>query len=201
MSSFPGKHVGGDVYYDVLALCSLRKLRMLDAVNGLVHAVVNVLSVRRNGVVVIPAGESVYGLDAVNLAHPAVFQAFLVGVLGPGAGNDIVGAVVLIPDEVHRNVGKLAASAALEEEDLVIVRNIVQIPEILLCLLGNLHVLLAAVGHLHYGKSLAVVVKHLRLGGSEDLFRHHRRSCRKIKNSSHYKSPKNNLGNYTFIRF
>ncbi len=145
----------------------VRKDRVGRAVDRFVLADVDIVrvvvdrqigAVRNVAVVLIFAGR-----DDVDLA---VLLGFRRGLLGPVAGNDVVEHAVLA--EVQRDHGELKRCAALNEQDLVVVRNAHQRAEIRLRLVNDLLEHLAAVGHFHDAHAAAVIVQHL----VPDLFQH-----------------------------
>ena len=81
------------------------------------------------------------------------------GLLRPSTGLDVASNAVL--HQVHGNHGELQGSAALDEEDLVVVRNVHQIAQVLLRLVDDLLIDLGAVGHFHDAHAGTSVVHHL----------------------------------------
>ena len=115
----------------------VRKLVPCDTVDGLVLADVDVVGVCGDvqvgaigyvGVVLVLGGGGHYDLtDLLGLGD---------GLLGPGSGLDVDGLAVL--HEVHGNHGELERGSALYEQDLVVVGNSHQVPEVLLGLIDDL---------------------------------------------------------------
>ena len=69
------------------------------------------------------------------------------GPLGPLAGDNVISHALL--HQVHGDHGKLLMGAALQEQNLIVIRDIQQIPQICLGLVENVLVSLGAVAHLH----------------------------------------------------
>mmetsp|Transcript_77621 Transcript_77621/g.216930 ORF Transcript_77621/g.216930 Transcript_77621/m.216930 type:complete len:202 (-) Transcript_77621:65-670(-) len=144
----------------------------LDTVHRLVGAVVDVRGIlvdlpgvdRRDG--------GVFGrLGVADVVRDAVLLALLGRLVAPLAGDDVVG-LGLGAEHVEGHGGELQCGAALRENDLVVARDPVDVPEVLLGLRGDGHVLLGAVRHLHHAHARALVVHELLLHLLEHLQRH-----------------------------
>mmetsp|Transcript_102999 Transcript_102999/g.291721 ORF Transcript_102999/g.291721 Transcript_102999/m.291721 type:complete len:279 (+) Transcript_102999:812-1648(+) len=144
----------------------------LDTVHRLVGAVVDVRGIlvdlpgvdRRDG--------GVFGrLGVADVVRDAVLLALLGRLVAPLAGDDVVG-LGLGAEHVEGHGGELQCGAALRENDLVVARDPVDVPEVLLGLRGDGHVLLRAVRHLHHAHARALVVHELLLHLLEHLQRH-----------------------------
>ena len=98
-----------------------------------------------------------------------VFSGFLISLLGPLAGNDI--GCHMVAHEVHGNRRKLCPGAALQEQYLIVVRNVQDITKILFRLFDDAVVNLAAVAHLHDRHAAASVVEHFIGRLAEDFLR------------------------------
>ena len=101
------------------------------------------------------------------------------GLLGPGAGLDINSLAVL--HQVPCHGGKLQGSAALNEQNLVVIGNAHQLAQVSLGLVDDLLEHLAAVAHLHDAHAAAAVVHHLITDFLQNGFRHHSRTGGEVK--------------------
>ena len=108
---------------------------------------------------------------------------FLPGFLGKLTGDDVIRHP--IAHQVHRHHGKLLAGAALHEQDLVIVRNAHQCPQVRLGFIDDLLVGLGPVAHLHYGHTGAPVVQHFSGGLLQNRLRQNRGTGGKIIDTIH----------------
>ena len=100
------------------------------------------------------------------------------GLLGPGAGLHIAGHAVL--HQVHGDHGELQRGAALDEEHLVVVGDVHQVPQVLLGLVDDLLIDLGAVAHLHDAHPGAPVVHHLVPDLLQNRFGHGGGACGKV---------------------
>ncbi|MNZ91511.1 hypothetical protein D3C78_1104990 [compost metagenome] len=107
---------------------------------------------------------------------------FFNGFLRPDTGFDIVGSAIL-RQQVQRNFGELLARTTLQEQHLVVGGNGHQVAQVLLGLLGNGHVVVATVTHLHHGQTLAIPVQHFGLGALQDSVGKRSRACAEVKGS------------------
>ena len=149
------------------------------AVDRLVLADIDIVRVIRNvqigavrnvGVILIAGGGD-------NLDLPELLR-FLQSLFGPVAGINVAGHAVF--HQVHRHHGKLNRAAALDEQHLVVVGNIHQLPQIRLRFLEDLLEHLGAMAHFHDAHPAAVIVHHLSGDFLQNLFRHHGGTGRKI---------------------
>mmetsp|Transcript_24602 Transcript_24602/g.64247 ORF Transcript_24602/g.64247 Transcript_24602/m.64247 type:complete len:268 (-) Transcript_24602:91-894(-) len=167
----PGDKVGGHVG-DEGHLPDVGAEAELDAVHGLVVAVVDV----RGLLVELPSrvlrdGCVLGRLGVADVVRDAVLLALLGRLVAPLAGDDVVG-LGLRAEHVEGHGGELQCGAALRENDLVVARDPVDVPEVLLGLRGDGHVLLGAVRHLHHAHPRTLVVHELPLHLLEHLQRH-----------------------------
>ena len=93
------------------------------------------------------------------------------GLLGPCAGFDVDGLAVL--HQIPRHSRELQRSAALNEQDLVVVGNAHQVAQVSLGLVDDLLENLGAVAHLHDAHAAAAVVHHLVADLLQNGLRHH----------------------------
>ena len=174
-----GRHVGNQE----LALGIGQGLE-LGAVNGVVLADVDVVGILGNGQVGavgdVGEGSILGGSDGVGLA---IELGFLPCLLGPLAGDDVVGNLVF--HQVHGNHGELLVGAALEEQDLVVIGNVHQLPQVSLGLVDDALVGLGTVAHFHDGHAGALVIEHLGGNFSQNFLRQNGGTCGKIVNSGH----------------
>eukprot|EP00345_Euplotes_harpa_P012859 CAMPEP_0168350256 /NCGR_PEP_ID=MMETSP0213-20121227/20994_1 /TAXON_ID=151035 /ORGANISM="Euplotes harpa, Strain FSP1.4" /LENGTH=205 /DNA_ID=CAMNT_0008360535 /DNA_START=696 /DNA_END=1314 /DNA_ORIENTATION=+ len=117
-----------------------------------------------------------------DLMGVAKFLAVLECTSGPASGHEVIAFPVVLK-QVHADRAELQRSAALQEEDLVVVRNAEELPEVCLCILDDLLELLRSVGHLHHAHSSSVPVEKLVLGLLEHFFGQAARSGREIVHS------------------
>ena len=120
----------------------------------------------------------------------AVLLCLLAGQIGEVASNRIV-RLAGPADKVQRNGRELARSSGLEEEDMVVLRNVHQPAQLILCLLKDVHKHLGPVAHLHHGHAGISVVGKFRPGALQYGQREHGRTGGKIVNTgvTHGKSP------------
>ena len=118
----------------------------------------------------------------------AVLLCFVECLLGELTGNDVISLAGAV-QKVQRNGCELGGSAALQEEDLVVVRDVHQGAELCLCISDNCFINRRSMAHLHNGHAGIPIAD--QLGGS--LFKNgngqHGGACRKIKYSVHNESP------------
>ena len=93
------------------------------------------------------------------------------GLLGPCAGLDVDGLAVL--HQIPRHSRELQRSAALNEQDLVVVGDVHQLAQVGLGLVSDLLEHLGAVAHLHDAHTAAAVVHHLVPDLLQHGLRHH----------------------------
>src|SRR5882672_1027328 len=158
----------------------------LDPAYGLVRGVVHVRRLR----VELPRGllrriGEILALRARRYVHLAEAVRLLDRLLAPRARIDIVGG--LFPgEEVHGNCREVQRRAALEEQHLVIGRNLEQLAEILLRGRGDLDELLAAMAHFHHRHARTVPVEHFRGSLREHLLGQDCRARAEIDHPRHW---------------
>ena len=108
----------------------------------------------------------------------AVLLGLSDGLLGPGAGLDVDGLAVL--HQVPGHSRELQRSAALNEQDLVVVGNAHQVAQVSLGLVDDLLENLGAVAHFHDAHAAAAVVHHLVTDFLQDGLRHHSGACGEV---------------------
>ena len=177
-----GEDVGGRVAHerDIPGLGERGHLGAEDrVVRGDVDVVVISLDLRDLGdvgvVLVLGGGDDVDG-------HPAL--RFLERLAGPDAGVDVRGFALLL--EVERHHRELEARAALEEENLVVRRDIHELAEEGLGFRDDRLKRLGAMAHLHNGLARPVAVEHLGGGALENFLGQHRGTCGEIVHSVHF---------------
>ena len=105
--------------------------------------------------------------------------SFFICFLRPVTGNDIV-CLLGLGQQVNRNHGELQCPAALQEQYIVVIRNVHQISQILLRIIDDFLEFRRSVAHLHYGFAGSFIVQHLSSCLLQYLFRKGRRTCREI---------------------
>ena len=100
------------------------------------------------------------------------------GLLGPCAGLDVDGLAVL--HQIPRHSRELQRSAALNEQDLVVVGNAHQVAQVSLGLVDDLLENLGAVTHFHDAHAAAAVVHHLVTDFLQHGLRHHSGTGREV---------------------
>ena len=110
-----------------------------------------------------------------------ILLRFFICAAGEIAGDDIVGRASL--GKIQRKSREHTGRAALQEQDLIVVRNIHDLAQILLSIADDLVIHLGTVAHLHDGHSAAFIVQHILLGFQKYLFRKHGRTCGKVIDS------------------
>ena len=162
----PGEEHAGLVGHQDLPL-GIWQLEEGGAVDGLVFADIHIVRVVRDVQVraVGDIGEVLVGGGGRD-PDLAVLLRLGDGLLGPGSGLHVAGQPVF--HQVHGRHGELDRAAALDEEDLVVVGNAHQLPQVRLRLVPDLLEYLAPVAHLHDAHAAPAAVHHL--GG--DLLQH-----------------------------
>ena len=137
---------GGHVRHQGL-VADLRDIGELHALDGLVGGVVDEGGIRGQLEVRLgrDPGEAAR-LGGGGDVHGAIALGLADGLLGPGAGVDVVGPVTAA-QQVHRDHGELGRGPALEEQDLVVVGDVEDLAQVGLGLGGDGHEVLAAVAH------------------------------------------------------
>ena len=176
-----GEEQGGLVRHQNLAL-GIGQIVPGGAVDGLIFADVDVIGVVRDVQIgaVGEVGEVLIGGggDDFDLAVPLGLGN---GLFAPGAGLHIAGHAVF--HQVHGHHGKLHCTAALNEEHLIVIRNVHQRPQIGFCLRQDLLEHRGTVAHLHNAHTAAVIVQHFGGDLLQNGLRHHSRSGGKIINT------------------
>ncbi|MNO92653.1 hypothetical protein D3C76_842340 [compost metagenome] len=135
-----------------------------QAADGLVGRVVQVGGARGQVPLVLTGNGEVVVLgrtgDHVDVAETA---SLFDGLLRPDAGFHVVRHAAL-GQQVQRDLGELLAGAALQEQHLVVGGDGQQVTQVLLGLLGDGDVLIAAVAHFHDRQATALPVEHFGLG-------------------------------------
>ncbi len=120
--------------------------------------------------VVLPGNcEVVVRLGAGGQVYVTEAARFLDALARPDAGVDIVRHANL-GQQVQRDFRELLARAALQEQHLVVGGNRHQVAQVLLGLLGDRNVGIAAVAHFHYRQATALPIKKLGLGAAQHRF-------------------------------
>ena len=114
--------------------------------------------------------------------YGAELLCFLHGIACEVAGNSIVSLAGY--HQVQWDCGELHGSAALHKQDLIVIRDIHDTAQHILCTVDDIIVVFGSVTHLHDGHAGAFIVKHLCCGFFQNRQRHHGRTCRKVVNSS-----------------
>ena len=123
---------------------------VLRADNGVVRGVVQVAGARSDRHLAGPGHAHVACLLVVPGSHRiAEALRLLHRVVGPGAGQQVVGAALVPAQEVERSHGELQAGAALQEHDLVVLGYIEQAGQALYGPSDHPFELLGAVADLH----------------------------------------------------
>ena len=126
------------------------------------------------------------GLGRRDCFRLAVLAGFLPRLGRKLAGENVVRLAGTV-HEVERNRRKLRGSAALQEQDLVVVRHTQNLAEQIHRAEDDRFIYLGAVGHLHHGLTAALIVQHLLCRAVEYRLRQHRGACRKVIHSCHCK--------------
>ena len=111
----------------------------------------------------------------------AVLFRFGNRLLGPRAGLHVAGYAVF--HQVHGDHGELECGAALDEQHLVVVGDVHQVPQILLRLIDDLLEDGGAMAHLHDAHTGTPVVHHLVPDLLQDRLRHGGGTGREIENT------------------
>ena len=169
------------------------------AVNGFVLADVHIVRVFGN-VQIIAVGDVAEVAVLAGGHHVYVTVLFRFGnrFLGPRAGLHIAGHAVF--HQVHGDHGELKCCAALDEQHFVVVRDVHQVPQILLGLVDDLLEDRGAVAHLHDAHSGAPVVHHFVPDLLQDRFRHGGGTGREIENAIVHKRNLLHVGSWAVPR-
>src|SRR5437016_11190877 len=104
--------------------------------------------------------------------------------LRPFAGRHVVG-LALAAQQVHRHLRELQGRAALQEQQLVVLRHGEQLAQVALGVGGDADEFLAAMAHLHHAHAAAVPVEHLVARAREHLGGKHCRPGAEIEDARH----------------
>ena len=127
--------------------------------DGFVFADVNIVRIFPDGQIgAVGQIREVFVLRGGDANHIPEFLGFLKSFLAPGTGDNVVGDAVF--HQIHGQHGKLQGSTALNEQNLVIVGNVHQLPQIRFRFVIDGLENLGAVGHFHHGHTGAAVIEH-----------------------------------------
>ena len=124
----------------------------------------------------------VFILRGSSYLHVSEFLGFFGGLLAPRTCEDIV-SLFRSGHQVDRYHRELQRSAALQEQYLVVLRDIKKTAQVSLCVFDDLFVLCRSVAHLHDGLAAAFVIRKISGDVLEHLQGERRRTCREIVNS------------------
>ena len=117
-----GQDVGGHIRYQLNACRGLGIVLILGAVDGVVGADVEVVGIRTDIQLILRRNVVEVGLLGGECSvHVAELLCFLVSLGSEAAGQCVVSLAGL--QQVHRDRCKLGGSAALQEQNLVVIRN------------------------------------------------------------------------------
>ena len=147
--------------------------------NGLVFTDVYIVSIVPDGQMVAVGNIGVVAvLGGSNALHIAEFLCLGEGFFAPCSGDDVVGNTVF--HQVHGNHRKLQGGTALNEQNLVVFRNVHQFPQIGNSIVKYLLIHFGAVGHLHNGHTGATVVQHFIPDLFQYRYGHGGRTCGEV---------------------
>ena len=154
-----GQNVGRHICYQDLAL-GVGKLVESGSVDRIVMADIYIVCILRDGKIgaIRNVGEGLV-LGRSYCICLAVLLCFLVCLLCPLTGDDVISHTVL--HQVHGNCCELLRCTALQEQYLVVVRDVHQIPKILLSFLDDVVIYLGTVAHFHNAHAASLVIHHL----------------------------------------
>src|SRR2546427_11820826 len=156
---------------------------IFNPADGFVRAVVDVRGVRPNLPLLRGVGEiAVFG--AGRDADIAIALRFLHCLLGPFSREHVIG-LALAAQQVHRPRRELQARAALQEQQLVVLRHGEQLAQVALGVGGDADEFPAAMAHLHHAHAAAVPVEHLVAGARQHLGGKHCRPGAEIEDARH----------------
>ena len=130
----------------------------------------------------------VVGLAAGGQPHSAEALGFRIGLAGPDAGVDVVGAATF-GQQVQRQGSKLQRGATGQEQHLVLGRDVQQLAQVSLGLGLDAHVVLATVAHLHHRHAGAMPVGHFGGGLGQHGLGQHGRTGTEVEELAHGKTP------------
>ncbi len=162
----------------------LRHFHVLGAEDGVVLADVDVA-----GVLVVVDGVHIGDIGEVLIlagCHDLCLTElgrFLCCQIGEVTGDDVIRLAG--GHKVQGHHGKLLGGTALEEADLIIIRDIHHPAQSSLCVGDNGIEPLAAVAHLHHALAAVAILQQLCLSLTEHLFGKHAGTCAEIINSCH----------------
>ena len=152
------------------------------AVDGLILADIDVIGVLADGQIGAIGDIAVVavlaGCDKVDLA---VLLRLGIGLLGPVAGDDVIGNAVL--HEVHGDHGELEGRAALDEHYLVVIGDVHEVAKILLGLVNDLLEDLGTVAHLHDAHAGAFIIHEVVTNALKHLLGEDGGTCGEVVNT------------------
>ena len=155
---------GGGHVRDQGLVADLRDIGELHTLDGLVGGVVDIVRVRTELELILGRGSAEAALLGVGRdVDRAVALGLFDGLLGPGAGVEVVRPCAAA-QQVHRHHGELGRGPALEEQDLVVVRDLQELAQVGLGLGGDGHELLAPVAHLGHAHAALAPLQQFLLG-------------------------------------
>src|SRR5882762_9805664 len=153
---------------------------IFNPANGFVRAVVDIRGIRPDLPLLRGVGEiAVFG--AGGDADIAIALRFLLCLPGPFSREHVVG-LAPAAQQVHRHLRELQGRAALQEQQLVILRDGEQLAH---GVGGDADEFLAAMAHLHHAHAAAVPVEHLVAGARQHLGGKHCRPGAEIEDARH----------------
>ena len=178
-----GQEIGGDVRDQRKAL-GVGQLVILGTENGVVLADVEILGILRELQIaaVRDIGEVLVFTGGRN-ANFSELLGFFNGLLGPAAGVDIDTGTALL--EVHGDHGEIQMGTAVQEKDLVILRDTDDLSEISFSGIDDILEHFGAMAHLHDRHTAALVVEHVGSSLLQHLYGQNGRTSRKIVSAMH----------------
>ena len=175
----PRQDVGRHIRHQRHARRGLGVVLVFGAVDGVVRADVEVIRVRTDVQLALRRHMVEVGLlGGERNVDVAELDRFLICVVRKVAGDGVIRLAGL--HQVHRDGRELGRRAALQEQDLVVLRDGEHAAQRRLGLLDDAVIYLGAVTHLHDGHAGALVVQHFGRTSLEDGHRKHGRASGKI---------------------
>ena len=131
--------------------------------------------------ILLAVGDDVHG----SAAQSRDLLGLLDGLVGPCAGVDVVGDLT-VAEEIHGDHAELHGRAALDKADGPVVVKAAKLLERGDRLLMDGVVILAAVGHFHYGHSRTLVINEILLSVLKDFERKRRGTGGEIISACHF---------------